>query len=314
MTQTMKPAAWWMDLSAAVIRQLPRGRYVAMNALCTYSFSPFVARLRSSQTGLRFECDVRNGLVREAYFMGQYEPQETCLLRELLRPGDTFFDVGANWGYFSLLAAEQVGTGGKVVSIEADPRIFAMLERNVALNPMPQVKALHVAAADGPGTLKLAGFEDHEQNWGISRVVANPSGSKVFEVPARAVDAIADELGVSTVHLLKMDIEGAEAFALSGMAKGLARHRYRAVLLELHPQQIAEHGTTAEAVCQRFVDAGYRGWRVRHTQADTRRAAYARTLRPADVLVPAVPGEALDEWPHVLWLAPGVAAPWAPAS
>jgi len=183
MTGAMKPAAWWMELSAALIRKLPRGRYVAMNALCNYPFSPFVARLRGSNTGVRFECDVRNGLVREAYFMGQYEPQETCLLRELLHPGDTFFDVGANWGYFTLLAAEQVGAGGRVVSIEADPRIFAMLERNVALNPMPQVKPLHVAAADGPGTLKLAGYSDSEQNWGISRVVSHASGGRMFEVP-----------------------------------------------------------------------------------------------------------------------------------
>jgi len=128
------------------------------------------------------------------------------------------------------------------------------------------------------------------------------------------VDEIADALGVSTVHLLKMDIEGAEAFALSGMEKGLTAHRYRAVLLELHPNELAEHGKTAEEVCQRLWEAGYRGWRVRHTQADTRRAAYARRLRPEEVMVPAAPGQPFDEWPHVLWLAPGVSASWVQAA
>ena len=121
--------------------------------------------------------------------------------------------------------------------------------------------------------------------------------------------SIRESLGVSTVHLLKMDIEGAETFALAGMQQGLSEHRYRRILLELHPVQLAEHGTDVAALSERLVKAGYTPWRVRHAQADTRRAAYARRLTPADVLVPSNAGEALDEWPHVLWLAPGEPAP-----
>ncbi|HLL53726.1 MAG TPA: FkbM family methyltransferase [Myxococcaceae bacterium] len=310
MESRLKTAPWWFDLSAALVRRLPAGRYVAMRNLCRYPVPPFLARLLGSRSGLKFECDVRNELAREAYFMGHYEPQETCLLHTLLGPGDTFVDVGANWGYFSLLATERVGASGRVVSVEADPRMFSILQRNVAMNALPQVTLVPAAAAAGPGTLKLAGFDEEQSNWGISRVVSG-GGGKVFEVPAKAVDDLADELGLGSVDLLKMDIEGAEVFALAGMERGLASHRYKRILLELHPVQLAEHGTTADAVCARLIQAGYTGWRVRHSREDTRRAAYARSLTAADVLVPARPGEPLDEWPHVLWMAPGVPAPWA---
>jgi hypothetical protein len=104
--------------------------------------------------------------------MGHYEPQETCLLRTLLGQGGTFMDVGANWGYFSLLAAEQVGASGRVVSVEADPRMFSILKRNVEMNALPQVTLVPAAAAAGAGTLKLAGFDEEQSNWGISRVVS----------------------------------------------------------------------------------------------------------------------------------------------
>lgn len=313
MSEAIRPAPWWLNLAARVVRRLPAARYVTMNALCRLPLKPFVGRMGDLRSGPRFECDVRNGLAREAFFLGHYEPQETCVVRALLGPGQTFFDVGANTGYFSLLAAERVGPTGRVVAVEADPRIFPLLERNVALNGLSQVTLVAAAAGAGPGTVKLAGFDESQPNWGISRVVESSEGP-YFEVPARAVDDVADELGLSTIHLLKMDIEGAETFALQGMARGLAAHRYQRILLELHPLQLKEHGTDTAAVCAKLTAAGYTGWRIRHSMADTRRAAYAKKLEPADVLEPLREGDSMDAWPHVLWLAPGVAPPVPAAS
>ena len=65
-----------------------------------------------SALGLRFECDLRNGLAREVFFTGCYEPPETMLIRRLVDPGGAFVDVGAHWGYFSLVMAEHVGADG----------------------------------------------------------------------------------------------------------------------------------------------------------------------------------------------------------
>lgn len=300
----------WMALSASLVRRLPAARYRAMSLIGRVRTPPFVAELPGQ--GLRFECDLRNALAREVFFTGQYEPQETCLVKALLEPGHTFLDVGAHWGYFSFLAARRVGPAGRVLSVEADPRIFHILERNAALNGLPNLTLVQAAAAAAEGTLTLSGYSEEEENWGTSRVVDRPAAggaAPLFEVRARPLDALLDEQGVRAVDLVKMDIEGAEGFALAGMREGLARGRYRRLLLELHPVQLREHGMDAREVVERLLEAGYRGFRVDHSPEATRRAAYASDLRPSDFLSALDASAPLDAWPHVLWVAPGEAPP-----
>ncbi|MGQ0507673.1 MAG: FkbM family methyltransferase, partial [Myxococcaceae bacterium] len=141
----------WLNLTKQIVRRLPVARYRAMNWVSSYAparvfLAPFPGQHGAA---LRFECDLRNTLAREVYFTGQYEPQETCLVRAILKPGDTFVDVGAHWGYFSILASTLIGGSGKVLAIEADPRIHRTLARNVEINGLAKVKALHVAAGEG---------------------------------------------------------------------------------------------------------------------------------------------------------------------
>jgi len=224
------------------------------------------------------------------------------VIRRLVDPGGTFVDVGANWGYFTLMMAEHVGSMGRVVAVEADPRIYAILERNAALNDLPQVRVVHAAAAAESGLLSLIGFDEHEDNWGTSRV-AGGSGpaSASYEVPARGLDELLDESGLDAVDLIKIDIEGAEALALAGMSAGLRRGRYRCLLLELHPVQLAEHGTNPAVIIEGLLEMGYRGWVIAYSAADVRRAAYAHG-QPVDSLVrPLRWPETLDAWPHLIF-------------
>jgi len=292
----------WASLSATIIRRLPLGRYRMMNRLCRGSSARFVARFPGSALGLRFECDVRSRMAREVYFTGTYEPPETMVIRRMVDPGGTFVDVGANWGYFTLMMAEHVGSTGRVVAVEADPRIHAILERNAALNDLPQVRVVHAAAAAESGLLSLIGFDEHEDNWGTSRV-AGGSGpaSASYEVPARGLDDLLDELGLDAVDLIKIDIEGAEALALAGMSAGLRRGRYRRLLLELHPFSLAEHGTNPAAIIEGLLEMGYRAWVIAYSAADVRRAAYAHG-QPVDSLVrPLRWPETLAAWPHLIF-------------
>jgi FkbM family methyltransferase len=299
----------WASWGARVVRRLPVARYRTMNWLCRLPAPAFVAGLPGSPLGLRFECDLRNALAREVFFTGRYEPQETALVRRMLGPGGTFVDVGAHWGFFSLLAAERVGPGGRIVAVEADPRIYRALERNFGLNPdvLGRATAVHAAAADAPGVLTLAGFDEAQANWGVSRVVdrPGPGDAATFEVRAEPLDALLDELGVGGVDLVKMDIEGAEALALKGMREGLAAARYRRLLIELHPAQLAEHGVGAPEVIGVLLGAGYRGWTIDHSAAANRRAAYEREASGEGLLRPLDPDGPLDAWPHQLWAAPG---------
>ena len=70
---------------------------------------------------------------------GVWEPYETSLVLRLLQPGDVFVDVGANIGYFSVLAASLVGDAGKVFAFEPDPDNFQLLCANAELNGLDEL-------------------------------------------------------------------------------------------------------------------------------------------------------------------------------
>ncbi|HEU4557637.1 MAG TPA: FkbM family methyltransferase [Longimicrobium sp.] len=288
---------------AWAVRRLPAGRYRAMN-LAPRDGGAFWAELPRREGGLRFVCDLRDVTAREVFFTGRYAPQEMALLDALLRPGGTLVDVGANWGWFTLLGAARVGAAGRVVALEPDPRLFAQLEANLAANALAQVDALPLAAAGRDATLTLEGYDPHAGNWGVSSLVAGQGGGHRFEVAGRRVDGVLDEQGIGTVDLLKMDIEGAEDQALRGMEAGLAGGRYRRLLVELHPGLHPRGGALLDDVAALLRKAGYRGWAVDSAASTTRRASYSRRVDAASLLR-ALDGSRDDPWPHQLWAAPG---------
>src|SRR6266478_1482635 len=122
----LRPAPLWVRVAAWIVRVLPLGRYRVMRVL-PRSSAPFRMCLPKFRGGYSFRCDLNDAISREVCFTGQYEPQETMLMQALLSPGMTFVDVGANWGYHTLLAAALVQSGGRIVSLEPDPRVVAVL-------------------------------------------------------------------------------------------------------------------------------------------------------------------------------------------
>jgi FkbM family methyltransferase len=302
--QKAAPAPWWLAATSAIVRRLPRGRYRAMNALSRSVRVPaFSAPFPRSGQQLFFECDLRNSLAREVYFTGQYEPQETALLEALIQPGQTFVDVGAHWGYFTLIASQKVGPTGRVVSIEADPRLFHTLSRNVRGNELTQVDPIRIAAAAEAGHLQMSGYRERDDNWGISRLIGS-GGSiddpNVFEVSTDSIDSLLDQRNIGQVDVLKMDIEGAEALALRGMEKGLRAGRYKLMIVELHPSVLQDFGSSVGAISRFLADCGYRGWRIDHATRATRRSAY-HAVSPRELLTPWTDRSAQDAWPHILW-------------
>jgi FkbM family methyltransferase len=295
----------WLAAAASIIRRLPRGRYRTMNALSQLLNVPvFKAPFPRGQRGLTFECNLRNLLAREVYFTGQYEPQETALIEALIKPGQTFVDVGAHWGYFSLIASQRVGSTGRVFSIEADPRLFRTLKRNVQDNGLRQVEPIHIAAAAETGVLRMLGYRDRDENWGVSHLLNSEqtadADSDVFNVATTSIDSLLDERSVTEVDVLKMDIEGAEALALRGMEAGLRGGRYRVMVIEFHPAALADFGSSVATLADFLLNCGYRAWRIDHTSRAMRRAVYCE-VAPRHLLTPWTKSSTIDDWPHLLW-------------
>jgi FkbM family methyltransferase len=311
MDDALRRPPLWVSAATTVLRQLPAGRYRAASWLSRRPGRPFVARLPVSLGGLRFRCDLQDAIAREVCFTGRYEPQETALLLALLPPGGTFLDVGANWGYFTLVGAVRIGPSGRVVGLEPDPRLFSVLVANLRLNRLDHALALPLAAAASPGLAVLRGYDEAGGNRGLSRIVdSGPAGD--FTVSTTDLDSLADRIGLERADVVKIDVEGAERQVLEGMRRGLRARVYRHILLELHPT-LAGPGELASAV-NLLRNAGYTGWAIDHSPAGARRAAYRRHLVPADLLRPMGDGRLPDDpWPHMLWTCAGETAAGAGA-
>lgn len=171
--------------------------------------------------------DIANAIRRNRV----YEPHVTSVVRERLAPGDTFVDVGANIGWFSVLAGTLLRTGGAVHSIEANVENCVLLQRSIADNGLTERVTVHpVAASDRTATLVL------QRQAGTNGLV-NDDAQAVAQVGAHPVQALRlDDLlaDLDRVDLVKIDIEGSELRAVVGMAE-LLRGHHPHVLMEFSP-------------------------------------------------------------------------------
>ena len=150
-------------------------------------------------------------------------------------------DVGANWGYFSLLAAAIVGREGRVISLEPDPRHFAALQANVRLNGFSQVRPIPKAAGAAYGVATLAGYDDGPANRGVSRLGPASDGQPSFQVECVPIDGVTAGRWV-------------EWTCSSSMSKGRSWTRWKGCATALRRIAIARSAGTAPRIC--FAHAG----------------------------------------------------------
>jgi len=173
------------------------------------------------------------------------EPATLGYIRDFLKPGMVFVDVGANVGFFTLAAASIVGPTGRVIAYEPTPTVGKRLEENVKLNRFANVTIRPVAVADKPGSLHFYESAD------------DPEANSVFgsgahsEVPAVSLDS--EQLG--KVDLLKIDAEGAEPLVLSGAKKLLAARP--TLIIEVNPIALRQAGSSAEDLMAQISSCGY---------------------------------------------------------
>jgi len=155
---------------------------------------------------------------------GSYEPEVSATMREVLSEGATFVDIGANIGWFSLLAASLVGPTGRVIAIEPNPRNVALLRQSAKDNGFENIDVVAVALGDRPGA---AALETDGSN-GRLILVNGPPAEAVeasFVVATFPLDTILGEVGAGRVDAIKIDVEGAEPLVLRGATRTISESR-----------------------------------------------------------------------------------------
>lgn len=204
----------------------------------------------------RFFVDPASNLGYTLLHSGEYEPEMLKVLETFLGPGGTFVDVGANEGYFAMVAAGLVGPGGRVVAVEPQARLHPVLRRNVELHGAANVVLARAAITDRPGTARL--FMAPDTNTGSSGLTRTTRyGLATETVETLTLAELFDRHGVDRADLLKIDIEGSEYEAVLGAPELFQARRVRAVALELHPHFLARRGLSAEPILAELHRAGY---------------------------------------------------------
>lgn len=167
---------------------------------------------------------------------GCYEPHVTAVVDEVLRPGDTFVDVGANIGYFAAMGAHRVGAAGRVVAIEPMDKNVQLILATIWRNHFANVDVLPYAASVSAQIVPMATSALSSNG----QVVQEGSDGHVPGLFAQA-RTLQDMLShLDRIDLIKFDIEGHELLAWRGFADGMARHK-PLVVTEFHPKCMREN-------------------------------------------------------------------------
>lgn len=207
------------------------------------------------------EVNTADLIQRFLYLFGVWEPNLTAWIQSRLRPGDTFIDVGAHTGYYTLLASHLVGTSGRVVAIEASPEFHRALDDAVRRNGCRNVRTVNVAAADAPGVVKL--YLADPGNLGNTSVVRPREFASSFEVAALPLPEILLSGELEHARLIKIDVEGGEASLMAGLDSALDRLPPHAELvIEVTPRSLAKQGHSPDDVLRPLRMHGFHPYRL----------------------------------------------------
>jgi FkbM family methyltransferase len=179
---------------------------------------PFPVRV-AAQGGRQMYVDLRSAIGRGLFASGTFDMEAIRPGLEALGEGGTFLDVGANVGFYSVIALDRVGDSGNVYSFEMDPRPLRCLRRTIAEFGYSNIHVTEAAVADIDGSLSFEPKAEHGHNR-IER--SGGSGRRVASVK---LDTWVPAHNLARVDVLKVDVEGAEMLVLEGARETIAKFR-----------------------------------------------------------------------------------------
>jgi FkbM family methyltransferase len=199
-------------------------------------------------------------------WLGIYEQPEMAKLKELVRQGAVFYDVGAHEGTFSLYGSRLVGASGQVLAFEPVERNSGYLKRHIRKNGCSNVRVFEYAVVDKPGTVKF--------KLGSTYAQGSVSSDGTISVKAVSIDDLVYNQNWPVPDVLKIDVQGAEALVLDGMKKTLADHKIK-MLISCHSTGIGKAGSTTQDCLEILSKLGYQAAAVDNKELAVSESLYA---------------------------------------
>ena len=179
--------------------------------------------------------DLENEPENKIYFFGNYdERHEPTLVRRILEPGDVFWDVGANIGFYSMLASIYVGNSGHVIAFEPGKIAYSALEKNVKLNGFLNIKPYNFAVSNAYGKEML--YSSGDVAFGEATIIKKQSQeySNIETCKVIALYQFMKENKLNTPTFIKIDVEGSEVNVLEGAEEILCSEKPPMLLVEMN--------------------------------------------------------------------------------
>lgn len=190
-----------------------------------------------------------------------YEHLQTRYFKSLVKPGDVFFDIGSNIGYYSLTAAPLVGPSGRIYAFEPATQQFTLLKANLSRNNLTQVEAVQLALSDcnGPGVLHL----DDTFNTGSAALRSgDATGPNEETVTCTTLDDFVESRQIDRIDVMKIDVEGFEMSVLRGGCRTLERLR-PTLLIEVKDHHLQRGGSSRDKLYAYLRALGYTSYRIK---------------------------------------------------
>lgn len=220
------------------------------------------ARLRPTFTrrveGVPLRLMCRGGNAVPLFFEGRYEPQELRFLLRVLRSGQTFFDIGANIGFFSLVIARKF-PAAQVYAFEPCHETFETLLTNIRLNGLENIKPRQFALADRTGEAPLQINAPGKDGLNTLGRPAHPASEVVAQetVSVTTLDEFVKMQGLARVDVLKVDVEGADLLVFQGGRRLLGDSDAPVILFERFEQTQISFGYDPEQTRSLLIELGY---------------------------------------------------------
>lgn len=218
--------------------------------------------------GVKYKLEIRNYncyIQRHIYLRGFYELRETKIIKEILSSGDIFVDIGANIGWYTVLASKIVGLKGRVFSFEPSTEIFNHLEKNIAINKLENVTTSKTALSNqtGEAYFNIA----PKNNEGIGSLISNVDVDYQQDV-VKTIE-FDNYFEREKIRLVKIDVEGAEFKVLQSMKKTLRQKSIDYIMFEVNDSFLERAEISRDELFNLFTKNNYDLYHIKYLPLNT---------------------------------------------